>query len=104
MTLLSPVAVAGLSFAVLLLVLAHYRANLGGRAMFAFLFAAAAYGCVRSLSIRALKESTLKTLDLPYGEALKYAHAVLDKLMESRDAREGMRAFVEKRAPVWEAR
>jgi len=56
------------------------------------------------LSIRALKESTLKTLDMPYGEALKYAHAVLDKLMESRDAREGMRAFVEKRSPVWEAR
>ncbi len=56
------------------------------------------------LSIRALKEATLKTLDLPYGEALKYAHTVLDKLMESRDAREGMRAFVEKRPPVWEAR
>jgi enoyl-CoA hydratase/carnithine racemase len=56
------------------------------------------------LSVRALKEATLKTLDLPYGEALKYAHAVLDKLMESRDAREGMRAFVEKRTPVWEAR
>lgn len=56
------------------------------------------------LSIRALKEATLKTLDLPYGEALSYAHAILDKLMESRDAREGMRAFVEKRTPVWEAR
>jgi len=56
------------------------------------------------LSIRALKEATLKTLDLPYGEAVKYAHVVLDKLMESRDAQEGMRAFVEKRPPVWEAR
>ena len=56
------------------------------------------------LSIRSLKEATLKTLDLPYGEAVKYAHSVLDKLMESRDAREGMRAFVEKRPPVWEAR
>ena len=56
------------------------------------------------LSIRSLKESTLKTLDLPYGEAVKYAHSVLDRLMESRDAREGMRAFVEKRPPVWEAR
>lgn len=56
------------------------------------------------LSIRALKEATLKTLDLPYGEALKYAHTILDKLMESRDAREGMSAFVEKRPPVWEAR
>ncbi|HTP94986.1 MAG TPA: enoyl-CoA hydratase/isomerase family protein [Burkholderiales bacterium] len=56
------------------------------------------------LSIRSLKEATLKTLDLPYGEAVKYAHTVLDKLMESRDAREGMRAFLEKRPPVWEAR
>jgi enoyl-CoA hydratase/carnithine racemase len=56
------------------------------------------------LSIRSLKEATLKTLDLPYGEAVKYAHVVLDKLMESHDAQEGMRAFVEKRPPVWEAR
>ena len=56
------------------------------------------------LSIRSLKESTLKTLDMPYGEAVKFAHGILNRLMESRDAKEGMRAFVEKRPPVWEAR
>lgn len=56
------------------------------------------------LSIRCLKEATLKTLDMPYREAVKYAHGILDKLMESRDSKEGLRAFVEKRPPVWEAR
>lgn len=56
------------------------------------------------LSIRALKEATLKSLDLPYDEAVRYAHKVLDELMKSRDSKEGMRAFVEKRPPVWEAR
>src|SRR6186713_1104569 len=70
MTALSPVVVAGLSFAVLLLVLAHRRANLGGRAMLAFLGAAAAYGCVRSLSIRALSEARLGSAPYHLGTPL----------------------------------
>lgn len=56
------------------------------------------------LAIRAAKQSTLSTIDLPYDEAVSRAHAILDKLLGTRDAKEGMRAFVEKRQPSWEAR
>jgi len=56
------------------------------------------------LAIRAMKQATLTTLQLPYEEALRGAHAILDKVMESHDAQEGMRAFVEKRKPEWKAR
>lgn len=56
------------------------------------------------LAIRAAKESTLSTIDLPYDEAVSKAHSILDRLLRTRDAKEGMRAFVEKRAPSWEAR
>jgi hypothetical protein len=64
MTVLPPLAIAALSCAVLLLVLAHRAGNLGGRAMGAFLVAAAAYGWVRSLAIRLLSEARLG--NLPY--------------------------------------
>jgi enoyl-CoA hydratase/carnithine racemase len=50
-----------------------------------------------------MKQATLTTLQLPYEQALSGAHAILDKVMESHDAQEGMRAFVEKRKPVWKA-
>ncbi|MCC6533575.1 MAG: enoyl-CoA hydratase/isomerase family protein [Burkholderiales bacterium] len=56
------------------------------------------------LAQRAMKQATLTTLDLPYEQALAQAHAILDRTMLTRDAREGMRAFVEKRQPDWQAR
>ncbi len=56
---LPPLAVAVLSAAALLLVLAHRRANLGGGATMVFFVSAAAYGWVRSLSVRALSEARL---------------------------------------------
>lgn len=56
------------------------------------------------LAVRAAKQSTLSTIDLPYDEAVSRAHAILDRLLETRDAKEGMQAFVEKRRPSWEAR
>jgi enoyl-CoA hydratase len=56
------------------------------------------------LAIRAMKRATLTTLHLPYEEALHSAHGILDAVMQTRDAQEGMRAFVEKRKPRWEAK
>ncbi len=56
---LPPSALAALSAAVLLLILLHRRANLGGRAAFSFVAAAAVYGFVRSATIRALAEAKL---------------------------------------------
>ena len=50
------------------------------------------------------KQSTLSTIDLPYDEAVSRAHSILDRLLQTRDAKEGMQAFVEKRPPSWEAR
>lgn len=54
-----PAVLAAFSIAVLLLVLDHRRANLGGRATLAFVAASALYGLVRSMSIRALAEAHL---------------------------------------------
>ena len=56
------------------------------------------------LSIRASKKATLTTIHLPYGEAVSRAHGILDELMTSSDAQEGMRAFVERRRPVWKGK
>jgi enoyl-CoA hydratase len=56
------------------------------------------------LAIRAMKQATVTTLDLPYDDALRGAHAILDQVMNTADAQEGMRAFVEKRSPRWKAR
>jgi enoyl-CoA hydratase len=53
------------------------------------------------LSISATKRSVLTTAHLPYAEAVTEAHLILDQVMLSADAKEGMRAFVEKRRPVW---
>jgi len=55
------------------------------------------------LAIRAMKQATVTTLDLPYEEALRGAHAILNQVMATHDAQEGMRAFVEKRKPQWRA-
>ena len=53
------------------------------------------------LAMRAMKQATLTTLHLPYEDALRDAHAILDRMMLTHDAQEGMRAFVEKRKPQW---
>lgn len=55
------------------------------------------------LAVRAMKQATVTTLDLSYDEALRDAHAILDRVIDTHDAQEGMRAFVEKRKPQWRA-
>ncbi|MBO9514012.1 MAG: enoyl-CoA hydratase/isomerase family protein [Variovorax sp.] len=42
--------------------------------------------------------------DLPYQDALNLAQAILPVLSQSEDTREGMKAFAERRAPVWPGR
>ena len=42
--------------------------------------------------------------DLSLADALNLAQAVLPVLAQSEDAREGMKAFAERRPPVWPGR
>ena len=42
--------------------------------------------------------------DLSLGDALNLAQAVLPVLSQSEDTREGMKAFAERRPPVWPGR
>lgn len=65
-----PSALAALSAAVLLLVLEHRQANLGGRSAVAFLLATMAYGLVRSISIRSLAEAHLGGVPYRLGSPL----------------------------------
>ncbi|WP_343235938.1 enoyl-CoA-hydratase DpgD [Streptomyces sp. SID10815] len=53
------------------------------------------------LSVRALKEAVLRSLDMPLEEAFTATYAWEEKRRRSQDAVEGPRAFAEKRAPVW---
>lgn len=52
--------------------------------------------------LRLTKQAIRAGLDVPLGEALEEAERLyLDDLMQLEDAREGLAAFLEKRAPVW---
>ncbi len=56
------------------------------------------------LAVQKIKEVVRKGLDLPLIEALKLEHRAYDWLNETEDAREGARAFAEKRPPNWKSR
>ena len=53
------------------------------------------------LAIRAAKRSVLAALELPLSEGLRRERRAFFDLFATTDQREGMRAFMEKRAPVW---
>ena len=53
------------------------------------------------LSVRAVKEAALRSVDLPLEEAFVAAYPWEERRRRSRDALEGPRAFAEKRAPAW---
>jgi cyclohexa-1,5-dienecarbonyl-CoA hydratase len=58
-----------------------------------------------SAILRLAKQALRETLGLPFDEALAELEAVYQyELMITEDAREGLRAFAEKRKPVWHDR
>jgi enoyl-CoA hydratase/carnithine racemase len=50
------------------------------------------------------KEAFYRQIDMDLTQAYKYAAEVMTDNMMARDAAEGISAFIEKRAPVWEER
>jgi enoyl-CoA hydratase/carnithine racemase len=56
------------------------------------------------LAVRGTRLAIRKGLDLPLHEAEILAEAFRERVVRTEDAREGPRAFVEKRAPVWKCR
>ena len=56
------------------------------------------------LAVRLTKDAVEMGMDLPLDKALAYAERNLEILARSEDAKEGMRAFVEKRKPNFKGR
>lgn len=56
------------------------------------------------LSLRYIKEAVRKGLEMPLDQALSLETDLSTLLLTSDDAREGPRAFAEKRAPNWQGR
>ena len=56
------------------------------------------------LSLAALKETSTKGAAMGLEERVAYAQAKRDEILKTEDAQEGVRAFAEKRAPVWQGR
>ena len=53
------------------------------------------------LSVRAIKESVLSSVDMPLEEAFSSRYVWEERRRRSRDAAEGVRAFADGRDPVW---
>lgn len=62
---------------------------------------AAKIGAKSPLTLAIGKEAFYAQLEQPMAEAYAYASAVMTRNMLARDAREGIDAFIAKRAPVW---
>jgi enoyl-CoA hydratase/carnithine racemase len=57
-----------------------------------------------ALTLKIGKEAFYRQIEMPLGEAYKYASEVMVENMLARDAEEGISAFIEKRAPKWQDR
>ena len=56
------------------------------------------------LSLAAIQEASIKGADMGLEERVKYAGQKRNEILETEDAKEGVLAFAEKRAPVWKGR
>lgn len=54
------------------------------------------------LALRSAKTSFYAAADLAFGKAMSYVNGAFAELCATRDAAEGIAAFKEKRAPVWQ--
>jgi enoyl-CoA hydratase len=62
---------------------------------------AAAIAANGPLAIRATKQIVVMAIDYPSADAFAAQQVLTEPVFASADAREGARAFAEKRAPVW---
>jgi enoyl-CoA hydratase len=56
------------------------------------------------LALRYIKEAIYKGLDMPFDQGLRYESDLQSMVMQTEDAKEGPRAFVEKRPANWKGR
>jgi len=56
------------------------------------------------LAVQATKESVLRCLALPLDDAYKLEQEISSMVFQSEDAKEGPKAFAEKRKPNWQGR
>jgi enoyl-CoA hydratase len=56
------------------------------------------------LAVKAIKEAVRRTSGRPYDEAFRIENECAHSVIESEDAKEGPRAFMEKRKPVYKGR
>lgn len=53
------------------------------------------------LAVRAIKEAARRGRELPFEDRMYMARDVANRILASHDAKEGIRAFAERRRPVW---
>ena len=53
------------------------------------------------LAVQAMKEAALMGFDMNLSQRLRVGFMILDRVLKTKDAEEGRRAFQEKRQPVW---